>query len=201
MWRGWGLLFFILFLLCRACWAAESMSSEEISARADQIMRDMIELSTECGLVGLTVYVQNGQAAGLSKESVETAARSRLRSARLYNDSPGEVGGVLRIQVLLVPERKAYTYRVWFEKQQIDKESGIHDWSPSGWEKWRVGEHAGNSNAILSGISQGLDQFLDDYLRVNDAGVCETSSAEDDGLTKIDYDPFADQSEQRSSHE
>ena len=198
MLRLCGLLIYLaLFPLCQA-WAAESISPEEISVLAKRVTRDMIELVTDCALVGLTVYVQDGQVIGLSEESIETAARSRLRSARLYKDPPIKVGGVLRIDVLLLPGSRAYTYRMWFEKQQLDTISRIRDWSPSGWEQWIVGEHVGDSNAILSDISQDLDRFLDDYLRANEP-ACEPESSEWRAVTleemglPADYNPFPDE--------
>ena len=197
--RFFSFLFLVLFPLCQT-WAAESISPEEASVLAEQVTRDMIELFTECSLVGLVVYVQEDNTIGLLKEPIETAARNMLRRARFYKDQPKPVGGILIVNVMLMPEDPIFTYRVWFEKRQLDQKSHISGWSPTGWIKWGYGRHGGDVTYVLSVISSHLDQFLDDYLRANEP-ACDPEPPEWREITleemglPADYNPFPDESE------
>lgn len=164
-------------LVLAFCPFAEAWAEERIPlaarAEAERITTEMIHLFAECGSVGLAVYVQDGEQIRLKEESVKTAARSRLRSARLYKAPPAPVGGMLRVSVLVGREdNRAFTYRVWFEKRQLDNKTSISDWSPTGWDEWVFGTHGGDANYVLSSLARDLDQFIDDYLRVNEV-ACE----------------------------
>ena len=68
--------------------------------------------------VGLIVYVQDGDEIRLTEEAVEIAARNRLRSARLYAAPGTQAMGILQVSVLLGEDE--FTYRLWFEKEQLD---------------------------------------------------------------------------------
>ena len=137
--------------------------------------RDKFRLWTGCGPIGLRVYVQNGNVVGLTKETIEITARDRLRNARIYEDPIGTADGILRISVLLMKEGDStFAHMVWLEKLQFDKSSDLTSWSSTDWREWAFGTHAGNADFILSGISQNIDEFITDYLRVNEPACGNT---------------------------
>ena len=64
--------------------------------------------------------------------------------------------------------------KIWFntamqyKKRVQDPLSGFHFLSPP-WNANFTGTHGGNSGYILSSVSQLLDEFLVEFLRVNEA--------------------------------
>ena len=147
------------------------LAEERLAKLQEQERRESYEyytLWTNCEHVGINVYVQDGKAIGLTQESIEVAARSRLRSMRLYGAPSEPVSGILHIDVLVSPQNHAFTYQIWFAKYQTDIIAGTTFRSPAGWSKWVFGG-ASDANGIRHGISSYLDIFVDDYLRVNEA--------------------------------
>ena len=118
-----------------------------------------------CAPIWLHTEVR-GDGASLSQDSVETAVRSRLRAARLYKDDPDWVVGILRVQVSTY--RVAFSVQIWFEKEQIDKMTGAEGWSRSDWDDSVLGIYNDKPRVIMAAINEGVDLFLDDFLRVNE---------------------------------
>ena len=178
--------------LCPAlqAWADKHVSPTAL-ATAKRVTTDMIQLFADCGAIELVVYVQDGEKIGLTEESVKTAVRSRLRSARLYRDPPAVVDGILRVSVLVGREdHRPFTHRVWFEKQQLDNKTGISGWSPTGWDEWKFGTHGDDANYVLSSIAPGIDKFINDYLRVNEAACGKPKERTPRLIPLDDDDPF-----------
>ena len=200
--------------------ADKHVTQAEALAEAERVTADLLHLYAECGPVGLVVYVQDGEEINLTKETVEIAvargsdlscmcrtakkltgwsltketveiaARSRLRAARLYAAPLTHAAGLLQISALIGPkDNHAFTYRVWFEKQKLDLMVGIRDWSSTGWSEWHFGTHGGNANFVLASITRNLDEFIDDYLRVN-KDDCDRSNAR---LGRVVIDPFGEE--------
>ena len=112
--------------------------------------------------------VQDGEEIGLTKGRIETALRSRLRGARLYNSDLAGAAGILEVRALAAGKPDAvFTYRVWFEKKLTDNITGISLWNPTGWSRWVFGANY-SANDILTSIGPEIDAFIDDYLRVNE---------------------------------
>ena len=154
-------------------WSMQALADKIISREgageiAERITIDMIHLyAEECGPVWLIVRTDGGEEIGLAKEPLETIARSRLRSAHLYAAmNEGIAVGILVVSVRVVGA--AVAYRIWFEKDQLDKMSGISDWSPTGWGISSLGIHDGTAEYIFPSVSLALDMFVDDFLRVNE---------------------------------
>ena len=104
----------------------------------------------------------------LFHKGLSMLALNRLKLARLlHHDS--ESGGLLAIQVRI--EGSAYGVGVRYFKAVLDPASDLTlpatTWS---WED--VGEHDDNSLYVLTIASTALDNFLSEYLRVNEA-ACE----------------------------
>ena len=135
-----------------------------VSARADEA-RDRFEFWAECQPMELVVEDLNDNAAtiGLTEDSIEVAVRSRLRAARLYIESSDHF---LYVNVNVHPV--AFSTHVSFEKWLTDSMSG-ESAQGSTWSISSVGTHRKDANYILGGISQYVDTFIDEYLRVNES--------------------------------
>ena len=174
---------FTVLVLSVSVQAAEGWSLKE--------KRDNFQLYVnKCDPIGIDVYFTGEKGIRLTKESIETAARSRLRAAHLYGSKPGPVSGILLISVVVARwDEPVFHYRIWFTKQQLDKMSQLTSWSPTGWTRGAL--IVGSSDA-LSAISQSLDSFLDDFLRVNDC-ICDPArlfSPKPRLGCPMPYDPF-----------
>ena len=209
----WRILVCLLLSLCQLYAGADEYSSfkrlAELKTSDGEITSEMIDLFAGCGQIGLDVYVQNGQEIGLLEESVKIAARSRLRSARLYKEPPGPVSGILDVSVHILRDGPAFSHRTEFRKIRLDVMTDSYVLSPSGWDSMYFGTHGKNANYVLSSLSKSLDLFIDDFLRINNDGACEPIhreaavgeeeeskfvSLEEMGLP-ADYNPFPDESE------
>ena len=98
----------------------------------------------------------------LTKAQLQTAAESRLRSARLYDAAETPF---LFVNVNVVG--RAYSIDVEYHKWVFDLASGESIWAPT-WISGGAGTHGGRAAYILSSVSQHLDEFLVEYLRVNE---------------------------------
>lgn len=129
---------------------------------------DRFQLWNNCQPMDLLVedVDDDGAQIGLTRESIEVAVRSRLRSARLYDPDATEY---LYVSATVIPH--AFTvdaeYSKWLYDARIDDQGYAATWS---WGS--VGKHDNNKGYILSDVSEMTDQFIDDYLRVN-SDACE----------------------------
>ena len=94
----------------------------------------------------------DAKAIGLTKQSVQAAAESRLRAARLYLE---DASYALDINVTLTD--RAFGIDVGYNKFVYDPISGEAFLSRT-WRTGSTGTHGGDSNYILSAISGHLDQ-------------------------------------------
>ena len=149
-------------LMAVALLAAGSVTAQE-EAVTDL---DRFELWNECKPVELVVerLDEDAVAIGLSREDITVAARSRLRSARIYSTDPTATWLYIRVTVASFG---AHSVQIGFRKALWDLITGERG-SAETWNKGSIGTH-GNGGAvfILSTVSQHLDQFIDEYLRVN----------------------------------
>ena len=103
---------------------------------------------------------------GLTKDRLRITAESRLRAARLYTDSGEESNGaVLYINVgVLGP---AVNLEVQYHKRLLDLvafEAGV---APT-WRRGSLGTHGRDPGFIVQSVSEKVDEFLVEYLRVNE---------------------------------
>ena len=122
------------------------------------------QLFSDCGPMQIFVEELDEDAAniGLTEGPILAAAESRLRSARLYST---EADQYLYINVNVVDV--AFSARLEFNKVVSDPLSGERLYATT-WNIGSFGTHAGDSGFILSDISQHLDKFLVEFLRVNE---------------------------------
>lgn len=102
---------------------------------------------------------------GLNEGDVMVAVRSRLRSARIYTEDYGNNVGQLRIIVRVAGE--AFRLDIEYRKRLSDSASGETLFTTT-WETGATGTHGQDSIYITSALSQGMDLFIDEYLRVNE---------------------------------
>lgn len=130
---------------------------------------------------------------GLRTEYIETTVRSRLRRARIYDgvprlDEPGWLGWRVRhlrygepyLHVDINVVSLAFDIEVGFRrsvKVQLTVPEGMDPlvgWATT-WTTGSTGTHGDNASYILSWVSQYVDKFIDEYLRVN-ADACRRIS-------------------------
>ena len=113
------------------------------------------------------MYVQGDQAdeIELTEERVRTMAESRLRAARLYDSREGVP--YLVVTILTLDDGPAFVRQVHLVKWLRDDTTGLERGS-STWENLGYGTHGGDAGFIMQGLSEGLDGFILEYLRVNE---------------------------------
>lgn len=137
---------------------------------------DTFALFTRCSEVDLVVeqLPEDARDLGLTKETLERAARSRLRSARVYSDAPKSLVPYLYINVNVVSP--AHSVQVEFHKRLFDPTSG-HFGFPATWDQGLTGTHGRGGDAgasfVVQGLSMIMDEFIDEYMRVN-ADACQS---------------------------
>ena len=142
-------------------------------------------LYTGCDSMELRVDVDiENSSLSLSAEAVRSAAEARLRSARLYQADDGDSRtipnqfvfiSVSGASVAFSVRLQFYRFLVWpspskltdWWRQQYPEGSDPVNLVPT-WERTSVGTHDGTSTVVLSVVSQFVDAFLVDYLRVNE---------------------------------
>lgn len=145
---------------------AKSGFEEAIDRIVAEVKQDRFELWNACrpmilfvrGLVG----DKDAAKIGLTEKDVMIAVRSRLRAARMYADKGN---AVLRVSVFVGD--LAFSLAVKFRKRVKDAVSGENGWATT-WEAGSFGTHGGKSEYVLSTLKPHVDEFIDEYLRVNE---------------------------------
>ena len=121
------------------------------------------QLFANCGPMDLYVSVSSeAEEIGLTATSVRAAAESRLRSSRLYDS---DMSFYLSVTVNVVGA--AFATSLEYSKYFEDIVSGTFGYATT----WRNGffeTHGRESGYVLGAISQTMDIFLVEYLRVNE---------------------------------
>ena len=153
------------------------LSADERRALAVIDPSDRFALFNRCEPIGLLIGVGAGESAvsgqsipysgsGVNQAAVQALFESRLRAARLYNSeySPRENPGPhLSVAVTLADGGNLLV--VEFRKRLYDLASGTGVLSTS----WSDGRFGGHDDNTLSALSEIMDRFLVDYLRVNES--------------------------------
>lgn len=108
---------------------------------------------------------------GLTKAVVATAVRSRLRAARICTDDDEAPALLVNVTVLHSKQRSggAFAVDIGLHKRVYDPLSGVSGYVQTAVCNLSLGLHAGKAAFILSAISQRMDEFIDEYLRVNES--------------------------------
>ena len=131
--------------------------------------RDLFQMFNNCEPMSLAVEVsgddEDVKKVGLTKERVQFAVESRLRGARVFKSYLSLPGLEVHVTVL----DGAFTISMRYNKTLFDSVSGKNSFAPT-WDRWILGIHGQpGSEYIVSGLSEFLDEFLTEYLRVNEA--------------------------------
>ena len=100
---------------------------------------------------------------GLTKEAIRAAVESRLRSARLY----GSIRTAPYLYVNVNVVGRAFSISLEFTKEVRDILSGDTGLAAT-WNVGSTGTHGGSANYIVSSVSRRMDEFLVEFLRVNE---------------------------------
>ena len=150
---------------CRNLLNADRIRWPTVSER-----RDRFQLFTSCQPLEISVHVQGDQAdeIDLTEERVRTMVESRLRAARLY-DSHDSVP-YLAVDILTLKDGPAFARQIQLSKWNRDGVTGLERGSFT-WESLSFGTHGGDAGFIMQGLSEDLDRFILEYLRVHE-GYC-----------------------------
>lgn len=145
--------------------AALSLFLAAPAAAEDVTDLDRFQLWSDCRGMRLSVADLGEDAADidLTEEAIETAVRSRLRAARLYDADA--FGHFLYVNVNVF--RQVFSINVEYYKGLNDSVSGELGVATT-WQIGSVGTHGWDAGYILSAVSQYMDKFIDEYLRVNE---------------------------------
>ena len=146
----------LFLLLC----ASPRLLSGQAKSRTERF-----ELFNQCRPMGLTVEGLSKDAGkiNLRKSQIQAAAESRLRAARLY-DSDELSSSWLYINISIVG--RAHGVFLMYNRFLSDPDNGT-DGDAVTWYSGNAGTHGNNPHFILSILSEHLDRFIADYLRVN----------------------------------
>lgn len=145
-----------------------SLAGQAVPTPADDF--DRFELFTRCQMLSIVVDVQGDEAGkiNLTERRVRTMVESRLRAARLYN-SVSHVHPALWVSIItLYDGSPAFATQVWLSKWVRDDTTGLERGAVT-WQRLRLGTHGGDAGYVMQGLSERLDEFILDYLRVNEA--------------------------------
>ena len=120
-----------------------------------------------CEPMGLrTILGSEAEQIGLIESAVRANVESRLRSARLYDSN-----GVNQFVVAIDVAGAAFLVRLAYQKLVYDVSSNTIERGAT-WIGGGIGTHSGDSLFLVNGLSGFMDQFLVEYLRVNEE-ACE----------------------------
>ena len=147
-----------------------------VNAWSAEARRSRFELYNSCKPIGISVGLQlsgNEGVQGLTEETIQAALESRLRAARLY-DSDASSYYFVRVHLMdgrIGDKHVGWVYgtNVSFNKWVWDEVSGQRRFA-STWERSSMGTapDSGVGEAILGSIRGYMDQFLAEYLRLNE---------------------------------
>ena len=126
-------------------------------------------LFANCGAMDYSVGSLSSHAAkmGLTEEAVRAPIESRLRSARLYDSSARPY-----LHAIVHVLEKTFSTTLQYNKIVYDEYSDLSYYAIT-WKLGGIGTHSGDETYILNILSQNMDRFLVEYLRVNEE-ACAT---------------------------
>ena len=132
-----------------------------------------VALFNYCEQIGLIVEDLPDSAVeiGLTEERLQTLAESRFRAARLYDDTDLLVDLLDTLSFLYINVHvvgRAFSIRLAYHKPVYDRASRVPGKATT-WNSGVTGTHGGDAGFIVQGVSEHLDRFIVEYLRVNEA--------------------------------
>ena len=141
------------------------------AAQVTSKLYERFRLYSECNPMGLVVERLHSDAAeiGLTKGALQAAAESRLRAARLYSPH-SDRSEYLYINVNVTG--RAFSIALEYNKTLYDVHSRLFR-SASSWTHGITGTHGRDAGYIVSNLAGLLDQFMVEFLRVNESACAE----------------------------
>ena len=127
---------------------------------------DCFQLWNACRPLYLIVEFlpEDAEEIGLTEERIQTAAESRLRAARLYDAEAADHFLYVNVNVV----ERAFSIDVGYRKLLHDEALDIGGMAET-WNTGAAGMHGGSgASFILQGVSEHMDLFVVEYLRVNE---------------------------------
>ena len=148
-----------------------SFASEKVLKNLEELTYKKFErfmLFTKCAPVPVIVakFPHSALKSGVTEKFIRNVVESRLRSARLYRDikDAPSLSPLLNLEVRMVG--RAFWVSLELHKRLIDPWSAKVGIAPT-WGSTALGLNL-DKETILSQISQFMDDFLNEYLRVNE---------------------------------
>ena len=144
---------------------ARELGLEDVE-ESDDDARKRFKLFNRCAPLGLIVndLSDDAEAIDLTMGRVRTMAESRLRAARLYD----ETSAYAYLRVYIAVRGEAVYLEVSLEKILHDSVSDWYEFAMT-WRVVSLGTHGGDAGFVLQHLSESLDESILEYLRVNDA--------------------------------
>ncbi|MYA33279.1 MAG: hypothetical protein F4164_06370 [Gemmatimonadales bacterium] len=147
------------------------LQGQEYAPSEDErvLIRENFSLFTDCASLWFMPTVSDpDDELGLSLDRVRTLVRSRLRAAGIYQDADPEhatASRILWVRVTVIG--RAWKIRMhistFFPDPLTDRQLVLEIWSHE-----NFGTHGGDPGFVLGLLSEGVDEFIDEYLRVNE---------------------------------
>ena len=162
---------------------AVAPASPSEAGLTDEERTELFELWNECFAFNFKVYLQKTKAKKirLEKGDIETLVHSRLRAARLYDNTAWQETMDVDVSMLEPTKHRptTFTTTVTFSKYVQDINTGIVAFAPL-WQRNYVGVlssdlSASDADFILAGLSRSIDRFIDAFLKVNEE-ACHAKS-------------------------
>ena len=150
---------------------------------------DRFNLWNRCEPMPLHILVsEDAIEIGVTEKIVTIAVRSRLRAARLYLPEPEPwdweknpqmpLAELMRnlehmisgLQVEILVAGSVFVLKLEYHKAVTDEASDVRGFVAT-WTDGTFGKHGRDSDFILASLSQKMNVFIDEYLRVN-ASAC-----------------------------
>ena len=141
-----------------------------VFAQGQPSRHERFQLFNDCRPTKVVVGAmsRDARAVGVTEERLKADAESRLREAQLHDaDATSSTlyvnVGVFDSSFHTAVRFNKRLYDVWAEEAYL----------AATWHKVFVGTHAGDGDFIVSGITESIDVFIREYLRVNES-ACES---------------------------
>ena len=156
----------VLFAVVLSLGAGEQAPADANRPTCEAGDADCFDLWLACRPFRYFVSVSGGV---VTQERVENAVESRLRAARLYSSNSFN-GGYLFVSIVMTPDGpvRATAIHLEFNKALFDRLTSRAGIAMS-YDLLRVLRHGSSrADAVMESVAGLLDEFVNDYLRVNE---------------------------------
>ena len=152
-------------------WAHEAdaqLSDVEIRAQ-----RERFQLFNLCRPMSVVIDLEgDAQEIQLTDDQVQAALESRLRAASIYAEDDSPALELLHVVVSIHGPTMALALRFMKPVRDAFGQVGI----ATAWEGMSSGTHGRDARGVINFLTEHLDEFLANYLRVNESACSRRSS-------------------------